>query len=268
MRLSSSALPAAQIIGPTATITQPTPGTLFAGGQALNFAGNASDYGDNPLAAASFTWSVQFNSNGVTSTVGGPWTGVTNGTFNIPTNGPVSTNQSYGIQLTVTDTNGYQQTAFVNLPPQISQVNVDTVPSGLQLSLAGFAMATPSNMSLVAGYSQPVSAPATQSLAGSNYSFVLWSDGGSLAHSFSVPSTNSSLIASYVLPSLNNTLAGTNLNLSWPSWAAPMNLYSATNLSPPINWVLVTNSADVSNNLKVVQLPWTGQNAFFKLQFP
>ncbi len=268
VRLNSSALAAAQIIGPSATITEPILGTLFSGGEALNFAGTGSDYGDNALAPGAFTWSVQFYSNGVPSTVGGPWTGITSGTFNIPTNGPVTTNQSYAIQLTVTDTNGYQQTATVTLPPQISQVTLDTVPSGLQLSLAGSAFATPSNLSLVAGYSQPVAAPATQNPGGTNYSFVFWSDGGSLAHSFSVPATNGSLIASYVLPTLENSLAGQKLNLSWPAWAAPMNLYSTTNLSPPINWVLVTNASGVSNNLKVVQIPWTGQNAFFKLQFP
>jgi hypothetical protein len=268
VRLNSSALRIGQIIGPLAVITQPASGTPFAGGQTVNFAGAGSDYSGNALSPGSFTWSVEFYSNSVAYAAVGPLTGATNGTFVVPTNGPVSTNLYYRILLTVTDTNGYQQTTSVDLPPQVSAINFDTVPSGLQLTLSGAAINTPSNTFLVVGYTQALSAPTPQNLSGTNFNFVLWSDGGAMSHSISVPAGNASLIASYVLPALTAGAAIPNLSFSWPAWASAMSLYSATNLAPPINWVLVTNAASLSNGQEIVQLPLTGQNMFFRLEAP
>jgi hypothetical protein len=266
VNLNSTALPLSQIIAPSAAITQPAPGAVFAGGQTINFAGTGSDYSGSSLSSNSFTWSVEFHSNDVTLAVFGPLTGVTSNTFYVPTNGPVSTNVFYRILLTITDTNGYQQTAFFNLPPQVSVVNFDTIPSGLQLTLDGSLLNTPSNMTLVAGYTRAVSAPTPQNLSGTNYNFVLWSDGGSGSHSISVSTNTSPLVASYVLPRLKIETATSNILASWPTWAAPMSLYSATNLNPPINWLLVTNYASISNSMATIQLPLTGQNTFFRLE--
>jgi hypothetical protein len=268
VNLNSTALPLSQIIAPSAAITQPAPGAVFAGGQTINFTGIGSDYSGGSLSSNSFTWSVEFHSNNMTYTVFAPLTSVTNGTFNIPTNGPASTNLFYCILLTITDTNGYQQTASFDLPPQISIVNFDTVPSGLQLILDGSSLNTPTNIALVAGYTRAVSAPTPQNLSGTNYNFVLWSDGGSGSHSISVSTNTGQLVASYVLPRLTIETTIQNISVSWPIWAAPMSLYSATNLNPPISWLLVTNSAAVSNGMVTTQLPETAQNIFFRLQSP
>lgn len=266
VNLNSKALPLSQIIAPSAAITQPAPGAVFAGGQTINFTGIGSDYSGSSLSSNSFTWSVEFHSNDVTLAVFGPLTGVTSNTFYVPTNGPVSTNVFYRILLTITDTNGYQQTASFNLPPQVSVVNFDTIPSGLQLTLDGSLLNTPSNMTLVAGYTRAVSAPTPQNLSGTNYNFVLWSDGGSGSHSISVSTNTGPLVASYVLPRLKIETATSNILASWPTWAAPMSLYSATNLNPPVNWLLVTNYASISNGMATIQLPLTGQNTFFRLE--
>ena len=268
LSLNSSALPVGIMIGPVATILQPAAGALFAGGQTVNFAGSGTTYSGSGLPSNSFTWSVEFHSNDVTSVVLGPLTGVTNGAFVVPNNGPLSTNLFYRIWLTVIDTNGYQQRVSLDLAPQVSVLNFDTVPSGLQLSLDGAAYSTPSNITLVAGYTRTLSAPTPQVLSGTNYNFVLWSDGGSVSHSISVPPTNSSLIAAYVFPNLEINTTVSNISLSWPAWAAPLGLYSSTNLNPPVDWVLVTNSTGLSNNQNILQLPLTGQNNFFKLQGP
>jgi Glycosyl hydrolases family 43/Concanavalin A-like lectin/glucanases superfamily len=268
MELNSAALPVGQIIGPSAAITRPAPGTLFAGGQTVDFAGTGSDYSGSPLPPASLTWSIEFHSNDVTYVALGPVTGITNGTFTVPVNGPISTNLFYHISLTATDTNGYQQTTYLDLPPQTSTLHFDTIPSGLQLNLDGSTFNTPSNMTLVAGYNRMISAPATQNFLGTNYNFVLWSDGGNISHSILVPTNNSSLVASYILPNVTIGAAATNVTFSWPAWAASMSLYSATNLTPPINWVLVTNTATLSNGAETIQLPSTGQSMFFILKSP
>jgi hypothetical protein len=113
------------------------------------------------LLPSSFAWSGQFHSNEIVYKAFEPVIGITNGSFNIPANSPVSTNLFYRILLTLTDTKGYQETASVDLPPQIETLNFDTVPSGLQLAFDGSLMTTPSNIDLVTGYAHLVSAPAT-----------------------------------------------------------------------------------------------------------
>ena len=66
------------------------------------------------------------------------------------------------------------------------------------------------------------------------------------------------------LASLNNV----SLAVSWPVWANDWNLYSATNLVPPVSWLLVTNSAVNTNNQFTVTLPVNANTRFFRLAFP
>jgi hypothetical protein len=71
-------------------------------------------------------------------------------------------------------------------------------------------------------------------------------------------------------PQIGITYVGGNtLAIAWPSWANDWNLYSATNLTPPINWVLVTNTpmAGGTNQL-IVNLPVDSENMFFQLSAP
>jgi arabinan endo-1,5-alpha-L-arabinosidase len=266
MKLNASALTLSQIIGPSAAITQPSAGALFAGGQTINFAANAKDYSGATLSSNSFTWSGEFHSNGAVYAAFGPTTGITNGTFAIPATGTPSTNVFYRIQLTVTDVRGYAQTTSFDLPPQICQVNFDTVPSGLQLTLDGSPLNTPANLNLMAGYPRTLSAPTPQILSGTNHDFVLWSDGGSRTHSITIATNTGSRVASYLFPTLTIQTAPQNISLSWPAWASSLNLYGATNLNAPVGWSLVTNAVTVSNGIVTTRLPVTGTNNFFRLQ--
>jgi hypothetical protein len=267
-RLNSSAEPFAAIVAPSAAIVQPVTNTLFAGGETVDFAGTGSDYSGKTLPASSLLWSVELDSNGVVYAVFGPLTGVTNGSFTIPSIDPPTTNVFYRVQLTVTDTNGYAQSVSVDLPPQLGVVSFDTVPSGLQLLLDGTAINTPSNQTLVAGYVHALSAPSPQNLAGSNYNFVLWSDAGTQSHAITISPGTNSLVAGYVFPSLNLSQSPSSLSLTWPSWASQLSLYGTTNLNPPVNWVLLTNSPVSSNGVVTIQLPSSGQNTFFRLGPP
>ena len=61
---------------------------------------------------------------------------------------------------------------------------------------------------------------------------------------------------------------GNSITVSWPSWANDWNLYSTTNLVPPVNWMLVTNSVMTTNNLLTVTLPAGAGTAFFRLATP
>jgi len=267
MKLNSTALPLSQIIAPVPAITQPLNGALFAGGQALTFAGAATDFsGITPLSSNAFSWSGQFYSNGVAYAAFGPLVAVTNGSYLVPTNATTITNVFYRVILTVTDTNANQQTVSRDIQPQTSQLTLATVPAGLQLLLDGQSLTGTTSTAAVVGMSRLLGAPSPQSSGGSNYQFVVWSDGGAATHSILVPATNSVFTASYLQPSIVISSSGGSLLLSWPDWAGAMKLYQTPSLDPPVSWSLVTNPPVDSSGWLNLALPATNDVEFYRLQ--
>ena len=265
--LNSSPVPLAQLIAPVPAIILPTNGTLYSGGLTLIFAGSATDYAGNSLPPSSFSWSGTFYSNGVVVPAFGPLTGVTSGSYPIPTNGPGSTNAFYKVSLTVTDTNGNTQSVSTEVLPETALVTLATVPTGLNLTLDGQSVTNSNTIAEIVGQSHVVRASSPQSLDSTIYNFVLWSDGGAPTHEFLVPPTNITLTASFVQPAISAMLSGSSFALSWPQWAVAMRLYSTTNLAAP-DWILVTNPAANSNNVITVTVPTTNFMQFYRLQTP
>ncbi len=268
MRLNSSALPLTQIIAPVPAIIEPTNGALFAGGEWLNFAGAATDYSGTPLPPTAFTWSGEFQSNGLTYAAFGPLSGITNGAYLVPTNATIVTNVFYRLYLAVTDTNGYQQTVSQDIGPQTSLLTFDTVPSGLALALDGQPLTTPTSLAAVVGMDRLVATPSPQTQAGSNYQFVVWSDGGAPVHDIIVPPTNATFTSSFLHPTIGLALSAGGINLSWPQWASAMKLYTATNLTSPASWSAVTNAPALSNGLFSLEVPVTNAERYYRLQLP
>jgi hypothetical protein len=268
MRLNSYALSLSQITAPQPVIIQPADGSLFSGGQPLNFFGVATDYAGALLSSNAFSWTGEFHSNGLTYAAFGPLSGITNGTYIVPTDAATITNIFYRINLAVTDTNGHQQIVSRDISPQTSLLSFGTVPAGLQLSLDGQGLSTPATLAAVTGMSWLLSAPASENITGVIYPFVLWSDGGAMTHTILVPGTNATFTASYLPPSLGAAFGAGSINLSWPQWAAALKLYSATNLSPPVFWSPVATDPVISNGLFNIQLPSTNENLFYRLQSP
>ena len=192
---------------------------------------------------------------------------MTNGTYLISTNGPADTNVFYRIHLLASDTNGNQRTIYQDVQPRLSEIALVTVPSGLQLGFDGQPIIAPTSMVTVAGMNRQVSA-SPQNQAGSNYNFVLWSDGGSATHTIRVPLTNITLTASFVEPVIGAAPGGAGLNLTWSEWAKPLALFSATNLTPPATWTAVPNAPMITNSALLVVVPMTNGAQFFRLQSP
>jgi hypothetical protein len=70
-------------------------------------------------------------------------------------------------------------------------------------------------------------------------------------------------------PAMAIAIAGGNTVLSWPADAGSLALYSATNLSPPVTWMPVTNTPVLSNGQYTVILPAPTLPAqFYRLQEP
>jgi hypothetical protein len=165
-----------------------------------------------------------------------------------------------------TDTNGYQQSVSEDVGPQISQLAFATVPTGLQLLLDGQPLATTTSVPAIVGMGRLLTAPSPQTQNGSNYQFVVWSDGGPASHYISVPDTNAAFTASYVQPSLGLSAVAGNIELSWPDWAAAMHVYSTPDLTPPVSWSRITNAPTLSQGSFTLQVTPTNRIQFYRLQ--
>ncbi|HEX7654135.1 MAG TPA: hypothetical protein VF607_11550, partial [Verrucomicrobiae bacterium] len=150
-----------------------------------------------------------------------------------------------------------------------SQLTLTTLPASLPLLWDGQPINTTTSLVAVVGMSHLLGAPATQTWAGTNYPFVVWSDGGNASHYVTAAITNSSFTASYQTPilSLGNAPDG-SLQLSWPAWAGGMKLLVTTNLADPAGWMPQAISPLSSNGNQIVNLPAGSGNQFYRLQWP
>ena len=71
-------------------------------------------------------------------------------------------------------------------------------------------------------------------------------------------------------PSLGFAANGSErtFTINWPAWGNNWTLWSATNLTPPVTWVQVTNSVNSSNGQSIVTVPIAPGGAFFRLTSP
>jgi glucose/arabinose dehydrogenase/chitodextrinase len=181
---------------PTATIAAPIDGATFRAGDVITFSGNASDPEDGTLPASAFSWKVDFLHEGHVHP-DSTFTGAKSGTFTIPTSGhDFSGNTRYRISLTVTDSNGLTDTKSVIVWPQKVNVSFDTAPTGLTVYVDGVAKTAPFTIDALIGFNYTVEA-RDQTLAGSNYTFSSWSDGGAQTHTLTVPTTARSYTATF-----------------------------------------------------------------------
>jgi glucose/arabinose dehydrogenase len=182
---------------PVGTITQPAAGTLYSGGMVINYAGTATDPEQGTLPASAFTWQVDFHHDTHVHPFIQPTTGVTSGSFTIPTTGHTESNVWYRIHLAVRDSSGLTHATFRDVLPRTVQLTLATNPAGLQLLLDAQPGATPVSFTGVVGIVRSLEAPATQASGGTTYEFVSWSDGGARAHNISTPGANTTYTATY-----------------------------------------------------------------------
>jgi len=236
---------------PAAAITTPVAGTIYQGGQTITYSGTGTDPETGNLPASAFTWQVDFHHDTHTHPHVPPTSGVTSGSFVIPSVGETSTNVWYRIYLTVTDPSGLSHTVYREIFPQISTITLQTSPSGLQLTLDGAPTATPTSLQSVAGINRTLGVVSPQDVGGTNYVFSSWSDGGAATHTISTPSANTTYTAtfvsscSYVISPTSRTIAsagGTgSVSVTAPAGCA---WTAASNAS----WITITGGAGGAGN--------------------
>jgi hypothetical protein len=182
---SCAALPPDQ--APVAVITEPAAGSLYAAGEALAFAGSASDPEDGTLPANAFTWRVDFHHDAHTHPLLGPTTGVTSGSVAIPAAGHTDVSVFYRVHLSVRDSAGNTHAVQQDVLPRTASVRLATEPPGLALRLDGQPAPAPIVFLGVAGVPREVEAPSPQLVDGTTWAFDAWADGGARARTITTP---------------------------------------------------------------------------------
>lgn len=185
---------------PLADITAPAVGTLFQGGQVINFSGNGTDPEDGILPATAFTWEAKlFHQDGSQHShpFYGPVSGSKSGSFTIPTQGETSSNIWFRIYLTVMDAQGFTSLDSVDIQPRKATVTLASVPAGLQLKLDGTPVTSPHTFTGVVGIQRSIEAVSPQTSGGKTWQFASWSDGGARVHTLSTPVSATTLTANF-----------------------------------------------------------------------
>lgn len=181
---------------PTATVLTPQNGIFFRAGDVISFSGNATDTEDGTLPASAYSWTINFLHEGHVHP-GLQQIGVTSGSFTVPTTGhDFSGNTRYEIRLTVTDSNGLQDSKAVIVYPEKVNLSFVTVPTGLTILLDGISHGTPFVYDTLVNFIHTIEAP-TQTQGANTYNFSSWSDLGAQQHSIIVPSATSTYTATY-----------------------------------------------------------------------
>jgi glucose/arabinose dehydrogenase len=177
-------------------LTTPSSGGLFRAGDVIAYSGQATDIEDGSLSASAFSWTIDFLHEGHVHP-GTPITGVTSGSFTIPTSGhDFSGFTRYRITLTVTDSDGLQSSQSAAVFPDKINLTFETAPGGLTLYVDGIAYQGPFVYDTLVGFTHTIEA-RDQTVSTSTYTFASWSDGGAQSHQIAVPESDQSYLATY-----------------------------------------------------------------------
>lgn len=183
---------------PTASITTPAQGATYAAGTTISYAGAGADAEDGTLPGAAFTWEVVFHHDTHTHPFVAPTSGATGGSFVIPNRGETATNVFYRISLTVTDAAGARTSTFRDITPRVVNLNLSTDPAGLQVTLDGQPVGTPTSVPSVVGLVRALGVVTPQTQNNTSYQFASWSDGGATSHDIVTPATDTNYQARFV----------------------------------------------------------------------
>lgn len=226
---------------PTAAIGTPAPGTTYAAGTTVSFAGSGSDPEDGAtLPASAFEWSVVFHHDDHTHP--GPAVSVAadgrSGSFVLPNEGETATNVFYRLYLTVRDANNATTTVFRDILPRTSQVTLASDPTGLQLTLDGATVTTPYTFSRVEGMlmNLGVVSPQVRAADGLTYAFSQWQQGGAASQTLPTPADDATYRAVFTVTTAPlrdpdnpaNTRRGLDYRYYLGSWNSLPNFNSLT----------------------------------------
>jgi PKD repeat protein len=206
------------------TITSPASTLTWKVGDLISFAGQATDPEQGTLPASALNWLIVLHHCDPTGQTCHPhelqtFTGVSSGSFSAPDHGYPS---HLEFQLTATDAQGASTTSSVTIEPQPVDLTIASVPSGLQAVFDATSQATPFTTTAIVGSTHSLSAPATQTLSGTTYTFSSWSDGGAATHNVTAPATARTYTATYTASGGTNSPPVASATATPTSGTAPL----------------------------------------------
>lgn len=214
---------------PTGTITAPTNGTNYRGGQVFTFAATGTDPEDGNLPPSGFTWRVDFHHDDHVHPFV-PDTSGNTGTFTIANRGETSANVFYRVILTVRDSSGLTHTSQVDVRPLTSVVRIESNVTNAQLTLDGAPITAPFSFTGVEGVIRTLGVVTPQTSGGITYDFANWSDGGQATHEIVTPNNDTTFTAMFQ-PAVTTTLFSDNFEA-----AGGWTLTSGANTAPRGRW--------------------------------
>lgn len=181
---------------PVPVIASPTTLTTFKVGDTIAFSGSATDPQEGALAASRLSWSLIIDhcpSNCHQHTVT-DFVGVASGTFVAPDHEYPS---HLELRLTATDATGTSATTSVEFNPQTVDLQIRSVPSGLQVTIGSVTAATPFTRTVILGSSNSVTTATPQTVGATSYAFASWSDGGARTHNITAVAGGGTYTASF-----------------------------------------------------------------------
>jgi hypothetical protein len=147
------------------------------------------------LPASAFTWRVDLHHDEHSHPHLEPTSGITTGSFTIPTRGETSANVFYRVTLTVRDSSGLTHTSSVDVRPLTTVVRIESNLTGAQLTLDGAPITAPFSFTGVEGVIRTLGVVTPQTSGGTTYDFVSWSDGGQATHEITTPTEDTTFTA-------------------------------------------------------------------------
>jgi PKD repeat protein len=188
---------------PTPTMVLPEPGTTWQVGKPIEFSGTATDADEGTLPASALSWELVLHhctdDGGCHAHPIQTFEGVDSGTVH----GVDHEYPSYiQITLTATDAAGLESSVSMDLLPDTVDLRFESAPSGLELAVGQTSEPTPFTRTVIVGSSNSLTAPSSQSAAGTDYTFSSWSDGGAATHIITAPAAPTTYTATYATPTL------------------------------------------------------------------
>ena len=238
---------------PSGNITSPVQGTTYAAGTTITYVGSGSDAQDGTLGGAAFRWEVVFHHDTHTHPVVPPTSGSNGGSFVIANRGETATNVFYRIHLTVTDAAGASTSTFRDVTPRVANLNLQSDPTGLQVTLDGQPVATPSSIASVVGVIRTLGVVTPQTQSGSSYAFASWTDGGAATHEFTTPAVATTYQARFIASGSGGGLRGEYFDNS--------NLTTSriVRTDARVNFDWGNNAPDASIGADTFSVRWTGK---------
>jgi uncharacterized repeat protein (TIGR01451 family) len=203
---------------PTAMIEAPVAGTTWKVGDLISFDGSATDPQQGTLPNSALSWELilhhcpsDCHTHPIQTWGGDPLTWF----FNAPDHEYPSYLE---LRLTATDAGGLTNTKTLQLDPRTVELSFASSPSGLQLVVGSSSSTTPFTRTVIEGSNNSISATTPQTLGGTSYAWVSWSDGGAQSHNV-VANASVTYTATYqAVPSADLVLAKTGALNGQATW--------------------------------------------------